>query len=309
MLFTARGARRGDRAAGAVALGPRAGRRAGRHGERRPPRAWWRRSLSAASGRSAAYLGFHYFERDEHGATSTTRCCCSRSAAWRCSSSAADLIVVFLAVEIALALAVRDDGAHVPPRSDRGRDEVLPAGGVRVGVPAVRGRDGLRRGGDDQHPGLARRAARARPAARPSRCVGGVCWSIGFGFKVSLVPFHMWTPDVYQGAPSPVTAFMSAATKVAVVRRADARARRGVRAAAVGLAPRGRGARRRSRWSWAACSRSRRPTSSACWRTRASRRPGSSWRRSSRPTATGIARGALLLVAYGARRRSAPSAS
>ncbi len=35
----------------------------------------------------------------------------------------------------------------------------------------------------------------------------------GFGFKVSLVPFHMWTPDVYQGAPTPVTAFMSLGTK------------------------------------------------------------------------------------------------
>jgi NADH-quinone oxidoreductase subunit N len=38
---------------------------------------------------------------------------------------------------------------------------------------------------------------------------------IGFGFKISAAPFHMWTPDVYQGAPTPVTAFMSAATKVA----------------------------------------------------------------------------------------------
>jgi len=39
--------------------------------------------------------------------------------------------------------------------------------------------------------------------------------AVGFAFKVSLVPFHMWTPDVYQGAPTAVTAFMSAATKVA----------------------------------------------------------------------------------------------
>jgi len=39
--------------------------------------------------------------------------------------------------------------------------------------------------------------------------------TIGFGFKVSAVPFHMWTPDVYQGAPTPITAFMSAATKAA----------------------------------------------------------------------------------------------
>jgi NADH-quinone oxidoreductase subunit N len=38
---------------------------------------------------------------------------------------------------------------------------------------------------------------------------------VGLGFKVSAVPFHMWTPDVYEGAPSPVTAFMSSATKVA----------------------------------------------------------------------------------------------
>jgi NADH-quinone oxidoreductase subunit N len=39
---------------------------------------------------------------------------------------------------------------------------------------------------------------------------------VGFGFKVALVPFHMWTPDAYQGAPTPVTAFMSVATKIAV---------------------------------------------------------------------------------------------
>jgi NADH-quinone oxidoreductase subunit N len=37
----------------------------------------------------------------------------------------------------------------------------------------------------------------------------------GLGFKSSAAPFHMWTPDVYQGAPTTVTAFMSSATKVA----------------------------------------------------------------------------------------------
>jgi NADH-quinone oxidoreductase subunit N len=37
---------------------------------------------------------------------------------------------------------------------------------------------------------------------------------VGLGFKTSAAPFHMWTPDVYEGAPTPVTAFMSAATKV-----------------------------------------------------------------------------------------------
>ncbi|GAB4172837.1 MAG: NADH-quinone oxidoreductase subunit N [Calditrichia bacterium] len=38
---------------------------------------------------------------------------------------------------------------------------------------------------------------------------------VGFGFKVALVPFHMWTPDVYQGAPIPVTAFMAIGAKAA----------------------------------------------------------------------------------------------
>jgi len=38
---------------------------------------------------------------------------------------------------------------------------------------------------------------------------------VGLGFKVAAVPFHMWSPDVYQGAPTPVTAFMATAVKVA----------------------------------------------------------------------------------------------
>ena len=39
----------------------------------------------------------------------------------------------------------------------------------------------------------------------------------GFAFKIAAVPFHMWTPDVYQGAPTPVTAFFASAPKVAAV--------------------------------------------------------------------------------------------
>jgi NADH-quinone oxidoreductase subunit N len=39
----------------------------------------------------------------------------------------------------------------------------------------------------------------------------------GFCFKVSAVPFHMWTPDVYEGAPTPITAFFAAAPKVAAI--------------------------------------------------------------------------------------------
>ncbi|MGH2756696.1 MAG: NADH-quinone oxidoreductase subunit N, partial [Actinomycetota bacterium] len=38
---------------------------------------------------------------------------------------------------------------------------------------------------------------------------------VGLGFKIAAVPFHMWTPDAYQGAPSPITGFMAAASKLA----------------------------------------------------------------------------------------------
>ena len=54
---------------------------------------------------------------------------------------------------------------------------------------------------------------------------------VGLGFKVAAVPFHVWTPDVYQGAPTPVTAFMASVGKVGRVRRAAAGARRRAAAA------------------------------------------------------------------------------
>ncbi len=45
--------------------------------------------------------------------------------------------------------------------------------------------------------------------------VGVVCMLAGFGYKISAAPFHMWTPDVYEGAPTPVTAFLSVGPKAA----------------------------------------------------------------------------------------------
>jgi len=45
--------------------------------------------------------------------------------------------------------------------------------------------------------------------------IGSALILVGLGFKVAAVPFHMWTPDVYQGAPSAVTAFMAAGAKIA----------------------------------------------------------------------------------------------
>jgi NADH-quinone oxidoreductase subunit N len=53
--------------------------------------------------------------------------------------------------------------------------------------------------------------------ASPGVIVGMVFVITGLAFKVSAVPFHMWTPDVYEGAPTPVTAFFAAAPKVAAI--------------------------------------------------------------------------------------------
>ncbi|OZO45508.1 NADH-quinone oxidoreductase subunit N, partial [Pseudomonas fluorescens] len=47
--------------------------------------------------------------------------------------------------------------------------------------------------------------------------VGLVFIATGLAFKVSAVPFHMWTPDVYEGAPTPVTAFFATAPKFAAM--------------------------------------------------------------------------------------------
>jgi NADH-quinone oxidoreductase subunit N len=53
------------------------------------------------------------------------------------------------------------------------------------------------------------------PPASPVLLAGVALLIVGFGFKVALVPFHMWSPDVYEGAPAPVTGFMATGVKTA----------------------------------------------------------------------------------------------
>jgi NADH-quinone oxidoreductase subunit N len=52
-------------------------------------------------------------------------------------------------------------------------------------------------------------------ATSPILLIGIAMLLVGFGFKVSTVPFHMWAPDVYDGAPNPITAYMAASVKAA----------------------------------------------------------------------------------------------
>jgi NADH-quinone oxidoreductase subunit N len=58
-------------------------------------------------------------------------------------------------------------------------------------------------------------AARTGAARNPILVIGAVLVLVGIVFKVSAVPFHAWTPDAYEGAPTPTTAFMAVAVKAA----------------------------------------------------------------------------------------------
>jgi NADH-quinone oxidoreductase subunit N len=64
---------------------------------------------------------------------------------------------------------------------------------------------------------IARVATGPAGAQNVGLIVGLVFLLVGLAFKISAVPFHMWTPDVYEGAPTPVTAFFAAAPKMAAM--------------------------------------------------------------------------------------------
>src|SRR5262249_2915578 len=60
-------------------------------------------------------------------------------------------------------------------------------------------------------------AGEEQSAPSPGLIVGLIFMIVGFCFKMSAVPFHMWTPDVYEGAPTPVVAFFAVAPKIAAI--------------------------------------------------------------------------------------------
>ncbi len=62
---------------------------------------------------------------------------------------------------------------------------------------------------------IARSVSVLSPGSVPLAVLGAALLLVGFGFKIASVPFHMWAPDVYEGAPTTVTAFMSAGVKAA----------------------------------------------------------------------------------------------
>ncbi|MDP8970828.1 MAG: NADH-quinone oxidoreductase subunit N [Actinomycetota bacterium] len=130
-------------------------------------------------------------------------------------ASSADLIMVFVSIEIlSLSLYILCGFAKRDPISQESAVKYFLLGAfssalLLYGVALVYGVAGTT---NIVEAGLAFAALDA-PGGVPLAAMALLL--VGFGFKTALVPFHMWTPDVYQGAPTPVTGFMAAATKAA----------------------------------------------------------------------------------------------
>lgn len=128
---------------------------------------------------------------------------------------AADLIVVFLALELlSIPLYVLAAFARPRPESEEAGLKyfllgAFAGGFVVYGIALVYGACGTTRLLD-----IAQRGVQSL-SVLPLLPIGIALILVGFGFKVAAVPFHMWTPDVYHGAPTPVTAFMAVGAKSA----------------------------------------------------------------------------------------------
>jgi NADH-quinone oxidoreductase subunit N len=136
-------------------------------------------------------------------------------------ASGGDLVIVFLGLEIlSIATYVLAGFRRADVRSNESSLKYFilgsfASGFLLYGIALVYGATAT---GPDQ-PGttnIAMIAARANQSLYPPLLLAGLAMMlVGFAFKIATAPFHVWTPDVYEGAPSPVTAFMAAGPKAA----------------------------------------------------------------------------------------------
>jgi NADH-quinone oxidoreductase subunit N len=130
-------------------------------------------------------------------------------------ASATSLVTAFLGLELlSIALYIVCGYARGDTRSQEAAAKYLLVGGfasafVLYGMALIYGGTGT-----TLIPDIAK-ALGGSTSNNPLILLGIVLMGVGFAFKISAAPFHMWTPDVYQGAPIPVTAFMSVGTKAA----------------------------------------------------------------------------------------------
>lgn len=130
-------------------------------------------------------------------------------------ASAADLIMVFLALELlSIPLYILSGFAVPRPESEEAALKYFILGAFSAGF-VLYGTSLIYGGTHNTALSEVIKSIQLGTADMGLVLFGAGLLLIGFSFKVAAVPFHMWTPDVYQGAPSPVTGFMSIGAKAA----------------------------------------------------------------------------------------------
>jgi NADH-quinone oxidoreductase subunit N len=172
------------------------------------------RMVILASAALALVFSAHYLRRTREGRGEFYALLLFAASGMTLLAAAADLIVVFLALEVlSLSLYVMAGFSWRRLASQEASLKYFLLGAFSsafflYGIALAYGAAGT-----TSIAGIARALAGSEGLALP--LASAALLVVGFSFKVAAVPFHMWTPDVYQGAPTPVTGFMAAGTKVA----------------------------------------------------------------------------------------------
>lgn len=159
-------------------------------------------------------LSVQYVRREDVGAGEFYALILFATTGFMFVSTAADLIMVFLAIEtLSIATYILAGLLRDEPRSLEASFKYFMLGAFSsafflYGIATTYGALGTTNL-------LALAQALAKGWASPLLLMGMGLLIVGLGFKVAVVPFHMWAPDVYDGAPTVVTAFMTAGPKTA----------------------------------------------------------------------------------------------
>lgn len=129
-------------------------------------------------------------------------------------AAAGDLVVIFLGLEtMSIAVYVLAGMRRLDPRSNEAAIKyfllgAFSTGFLLYGIALIYGATGSIK------LDVIRTALSGSMTSNSLLRLGLAMLLVGFGFKVAAVPFHMWTPDVYEGAPTPITAFMAVGVKL-----------------------------------------------------------------------------------------------